>query len=149
MILITIKNTILVLRAFSPCPVEKKAAPHIPYRNLGNFTFSDTGKKFQYEYIPNYERQETRKRTRVTAHQEPKMKIISIGSQFHKGSCQKKKPVFFGRSLPNMGGWGGWLPNKVQTPQNPPKSPRKSPFSTQISPFVFPNLTKTLGWVGG
>ena len=54
------------------------------YRNLGKFTFSDTGKKFQYEYIPNYERQETRKRTRVAAHQEPKMKIISIGSQFHK-----------------------------------------------------------------
>ena len=44
------------------------------YRNLGKFTFSDTGKKFQYEYIPNYERQETRKRTRVTAHQEPKIK---------------------------------------------------------------------------
>ena len=49
------------------------------YRNLGKFTFSDTGKKFQYEYIPNYERQETRKRTRVTAHQEPKMNIINIG----------------------------------------------------------------------
>ena len=44
------------------------------YWNLGKFTFSDTGKKFQYEYIPNYERQETRKRTRVTAHQEPKIK---------------------------------------------------------------------------
>ena len=27
------------------------------------------------------------------------------------------------------------------------KSPRKSPFLTQISPFVFPNLAKTLGWV--
>ena len=24
-----------------------------------------------------------------------------------------------------------------------------SPFLTQISPFVLPNLTKTLGWVGG
>ena len=47
------------------------------------------------------------------------------------------------RSFPNVGGWGGWFPNKVRTPQNPPKSPRKSPFSTQISPFVFPNLTKT------
>ena len=31
---------------------------------------------------------------------------------------------------------------------NPPKSPRKLPFFTRISPFVFPNLTKTLGWVG-
>ena len=65
------------------------------------------------------------------------------------GELPKKKPFFFGRSLPNMGGWGGWLPNKVQTLQNPPKLPRKSPFSTQISPFVLPNLTKTLGWVGG
>ena len=27
------------------------------------------------------------------------------------------------------------------------KSPRKPPFLTRISPFVFPNLTKTLGWV--
>ena len=32
------------------------------YWNLGKFTFSDTGKKFQYEYIPNYERQENTKR---------------------------------------------------------------------------------------
>ena len=32
-----------------------------------------------------------------------------------KGGCQKKKG-FFGRSLPNVGGWGGWIPNKVQTP---------------------------------
>ena len=28
-----------------------------------------------------------------------------------KGSCQKKKPFFFGRSLPNMGGWGCRFPN--------------------------------------
>ena len=58
------------------------------------------------------------------------------------------KKRFFGRFLPNVGGWGGWFPNKVQTPQNHPKSPQKSPFSTRISPFVLPNLTKTLGWVG-
>ena len=36
-----------------------------------------------------------------------------------------KKNVFFGKSFPNVGGWGGCFPNKVQTPQNPPKSPRK------------------------
>ena len=29
------------------------------------------------------------------------------------------------------------------------KSPQKLPFLTQISPFVLPNLTKTLGWVDG
>ena len=44
-----------------------------------------------------------------------------------------------------MGGWGCWFPNKVQ---NSSKSPRKSPLFTRISPFVFPNLTKALGWVG-
>ena len=27
--------------------------------------------------------------------------------------------------------------------------PRKLPFLTRISPFMFPNLTKTLGWLGG
>ena len=30
-----------------------------------------------------------------------------------------------------------------------PKSPQKSSFLTRISPFVFPNLIKTLRWVGG
>ena len=44
-----------------------------------------------------------------------------------------------------MGGWGCRFPNKVQ---NSSKSPRKSPLLTRISPFVFPNLTKILGWVG-
>ena len=65
-----------------------------------------------------------------------------------KGRSQKNT-VWFGKSFPNMGGWGGWFPNKVQTSQNPPKSPRESPFSTQVSPFAFPNLTKTLGWMVG
>ena len=64
------------------------------------------------------------------------------------GKVSKKKR-FFGISFPNVGGWGGWFPNKVQIPQKKTKSPRKSPFSTRISPIVFPNLTKTLGWVGG
>ena len=77
-----------------------------------------------------------------------KLHTFNWKTQSSEGSCQKKT-VFFGRSLPNVGGWGGWLPNKVQTPQNPPKLPRKSPFSTRISPFVLPNLTKTQGWVGG
>ena len=56
--------------------------------------------------------------------------------QSNKGSHPKKR--FFGKSFPNMGGCGGWFPNKVQTP-----------FLTRISLFVFPNLTKTLGWLGG
>ena len=69
----------------------------------------------------------------------------SVRLQLREGV--QRKHVFFGRSFPNVGGWGGWFSNKVQTPQNLPKSPRKSPFSTRILPFVLPNLTKTLGWV--
>ena len=38
--------------------------------------------------------------------------------------------------------WVGWL---ITKPAKKNKSPRKSPFLTRISPFVFPNLTKTLG----
>ena len=34
----------------------------------------------------------------------------------------------------------GWVPNKVQTPQDLPKSPRKSSFSTRISPFFTSTL---------
>ena len=29
--------------------------------------------------------------------------------------------VFWGRFLPNVGGWGGWFPNKIQTPLITPK----------------------------
>ena len=43
------------------------------------------------------------------------------------GKASKKK--FFWEISPKCG-WVGW------------------PFSTRISPFVLPNLTKTLGWVG-
>ena len=65
-------------------------------------------------------------------------------NSFNLGKLPKKKNVFFGRSLPNVGGWGGWFPNKVQTPQNPRKPPRKSPFLT----FRFPKSHKNPG-VGG
>ena len=34
----------------------------------------------------------------------------------------KKFNLFFGKSFPNMGGWGGWFPNQVQTPQNHPEN---------------------------
>ena len=54
-------------------------------------------------------------------------------SSFVRGAPIKKN-FLFGRFLPNMGGWGGIFPNKVQTPQNLPKSLWKSPFSTWISP---------------
>ena len=61
-----------------------------------------------------------------------------------KGSSPKKneKDAFLGGKFPKCG-WVGWLiPNRPQiTP--------KIAFLTQISPFVSPNLTKTLGWVHG
>ena len=54
--------------------------------------------------------------------------------------------TFFWEISPKCG-WVGWLIPKQG--QKTPKSPWKSTFSTGISPFVLPNLTKTLGWVGG
>ena len=39
-----------------------------------------------------------------------------------------------------MGGWGGWFPNRLNKVCHPE--------NRRISPFVFPNLTKALGWVG-
>ena len=44
---------------------------------------------------------------------------------------------------------GGVADSQTRSKPLKTKLPRKSPFSTQISPFVFPNLSKTLGWVGG
>ena len=60
---------------------------------------------------------------------------------------RRKKHVLFGRFLPNVGGWGGWIPNKVQTPQNPPKSP-KIAFCDPNFTFRFPKSHKNPG-VGG
>ena len=54
------------------------------------------------------------------------------------------KNVFF-LTFPNMDGWGGWFPNRPKPPNHPPKTPQLS----RMSPFVFPNLTKNLWWVGG
>ena len=54
------------------------------------------------------------------------------------------KKLFFWEISPKCG-WVGWLISK-QGP-NPSKSPENCPFFTQKSPFVLPNLTKTLGWV--
>ena len=45
------------------------------------------------------------------------------------------KKVFFGRFLPNMGGWGHSFPNKNHTF-----------WTNENLPYVFPNITKTLGW---
>ena len=49
-----------------------------------------------------------------------------------------KKRLFFGKFLPNMGGWGHSFPNE-----------NHNFWTNENSPFVLPNLTKTLGWVGG
>ena len=81
----------------------------------------------------------------------PQIGPISLWFPFEKELTIREgvKKTFFWEIFAKCGWVGGWFPNKVQTPQNPPKSPWKSPFSTKISPFVFPNLTKTLGWMGG
>ena len=55
------------------------------------------------------------------------------------------KHVFFGRFLPNVGGWGGWFPNKVQTPKK--KTNHHAFFDLNFT-FHRPNLTKNPG-VGG
>ena len=44
---------------------------------------------------------------------------------------------------------GGVADSQTRSKPLNKKSPQKSPFLTQISPLVFPNLTKTIGWVGG
>ena len=55
----------------------------------------------------------------------------------HKIFADKKR-LFFGKFLPNMGGWGHSFPNE-----------NHNFWTNENSPFVLPNLTKTLGWVGG
>ena len=60
-----------------------------------------------------------------------------------KGEPSKK--CFFWKVFPNIGGLGGWFPNKVQNP----KSPRKSPFLTRISPFSQISQKPWSGWMGG
>ena len=57
----------------------------------------------------------------------------------------QKREVFFGISFPNVGGWGGWFPNKVQTPQNPPNHPA---FFDPHFTFRFPKSHRNPG-VGG
>ena len=70
---------------------------------------------------------------------------VDLTKVFSRGSPQPSKKNLWENSPKN--GWVGWLVPKP-TPKTP-KSPPKLPFVTQISPFVFLNLTKTLRWVGG
>ena len=62
-------------------------------------------------------------------------------SKKSKGRSQKNG--FICENFPKYG-WVGWLIPKPA--QNTPNYPEIF-FFTRISPFVFPNLTKTLGWV--
>ena len=55
------------------------------------------------------------------------------------------KKCFLGGKFSQM--WVGGFPNKVQTPKKKQITP-KIAFLTRISHLVFPNLTRTLGWVG-
>ena len=75
----------------------------------------------------------------------PALEIKAMSELSALGEASKKKR-FFWEIFPKCG-WVGWLiPKQGPTPS---KSPRKLPFSTRISTCVFPNLAKTLGWVGG
>ena len=79
----------------------------------------------------------------LPGHPAPEIKAMSELSALGEAS---KKKRFFWEIFPKCG-WVGWLiPKQGPTPS---KSPRKLPFSTRISTCVFPNLAKTLGWVGG
>ena len=68
----------------------------------------------------------------------------TLAGSWHSSSCEPRSNISYLLFQIREGRWGGWLPNKVQTPQKN-KSPRKSPFLTRISPFALPNLTETLG----
>ena len=56
------------------------------------------------------------------------MLFCSISCMSSRLGKAPPKKCFFGRYLPNVDGWGGWFPNKVQTPQNPPNCPEKFLF---------------------
>ena len=53
----------------------------------------------------------------------------------------------FGRFLPNVGGWRGWFPNKVQTPKKNQTTPKIAFFDPNFT-FRFPKSHKNPG-VGG
>ena len=56
------------------------------------------------------------------------------------------KKRFFGRSFQIVGGWGGWFPNKVQTPQNHPENRLFRPeFHLSFSKI---SQKPWVGWVG-
>ena len=44
---------------------------------------------------------------------------------------------FFGRFLPNVGGWGGWFPDKVQTPKKEKITPKIAFFDPK---FIYRSL---------
>ena len=75
--------------------------------------------------------------------------LCKVQHTLHIREHPSKKRTFFGESFPKCG-WLAWLiPKQSPNSSTTKKSSRKSPFSSRSSPFVFPNLTKTLGWVGG
>ena len=40
--------------------------------------------------------------------------VTELGDEFVRGAPPpQKKKIFGGRFLPNVGGWGGWFPNRV------------------------------------
>ena len=63
---------------------------------------------------------------RISSHSHPTRRCTVIlplkwaESVSRKGSLKKTR--FFGTLVPNIGGWGGWVPNLPRTPPNHPKN---------------------------
>ena len=76
-------------------------------------------------------------------------KLASFALRFqNKGSCQKKKNVFFWEIFPKCG-WVGWLiPKQGPNPSKPPQIPPKIAFFDPNFTFRFPKSHKNPG-VGG
>ena len=62
-------------------------------------------------------------------------------------SPPKKKQVFLWRFLPNVGGWGGWFPSKVQNAKKKKITPKIAFFDPKFT-FRSPKSHKNPG-VGG
>ena len=61
---------------------------------------------------------------------------------------QKKNRFFLWRFLPNVGGWGGWFPSKVQNPKKKTNHPENRLFRPKVH-LSFSQITQKPwgGWV--
>ena len=62
------------------------------------------------------------RRLRVPCNNFPNLKCILKWAESVSRKGSLKKTRFFGTLVPNIGGWGGWVPNLPRTPPNHPKN---------------------------